>query len=224
MSKHVIIVAGGSGTRMGASIPKQFMELQSKPILMHSIKRFYTYDKQIHIVVVLPKKQVSYWQQLCETHQFLIPHEVIIGGAERYYSVKNGLSSLTQYTGYVAIHDAVRPLVSQQTIKLAFESALLHGSGIPVIPLHDSIRKTESQNNFSVDRNHYKIVQTPQCFNLENLTASYERPFQTSFTDDASVYEYAGHKIHLTSGNPENLKITTPQDLKTAEVLFDGVL
>lgn len=220
MKKYAIIVAGGSGTRMGTDIPKQFLEIKGKPVLMHSMNRFFNFDQNINLIVVLPAHQIDYWQKLCELHAFSVPHQIVEGGAERFYSVKNGLS-LVEENALVAIHDAVRPLVSKQTIQAAFEAAIQFGSGIPAIPLHDSIRLVEGENNFAVNRNHYKILQTPQCFASSLLLEAFQQHYRSEFTDDASVIEAHGAKVTITAGNVENIKITTPKDLILAEALIE---
>lgn len=222
MKKYAIIVAGGAGTRMGTEIPKQFLEIKGKPVLMHSMNRFFNFDNNINIIVVLPEHQIEYWKALCVSHDFKIAHHIVKGGTERYYSVKSGLS-LVEENGLVAIHDAVRPLVSSQTIQAAFEAAWHYGSGIPAIPMNESIRQFEGEKNFAVNRSHYKIIQTPQCFSSSAILAAFKQEYKTEFTDDATVLEASGINVHLTSGNVENLKITTPHDLLLAEALMDFV-
>jgi 2-C-methyl-D-erythritol 4-phosphate cytidylyltransferase len=222
LKKYAIIVAGGVGNRMGTAIPKQFLEIKGKPVLMHSMNRFFNFDASINLIVVLPEQQISYWKELCKQHQFSLSHQIVKGGAERFYSVKNGLA-LVEENALVAIHDAVRPLVNHQTIKAAFNAAQKFGSGIPVVALNDSIRKTEGNNNIAVNRNDYKIIQTPQCFGSTLLLAAFKQDYKIEFTDDATVLEAYGHKITLTDGNVENIKITTPRDLKLAEVLLNDV-
>lgn len=220
MKKYAIIVAGGSGSRMGSEIPKQFLELNGKPVLMHSMNRFFNYDNSISLIVVLPENQISYWQQLCRQHEFTLPHQLTTGGSERFYSVKNGLALIDEQ-GCVGIHDAVRPLVSMQTIKLAFDSALQFGSGIPVVSINDSIREIDNESNFAVNRTKYKIIQTPQCFLTKTIIDAFNQPFNPAFTDDATVLESKGINVHLTQGNIENIKITTPRDLIIAKALLD---
>lgn len=219
MKKYAIIVAGGAGTRMGTEIPKQFLEIKGKPVLMHSMNRFFSFDQTMSLIVVLPEHQIEYWQKLCLKHQFNVPHQIVRGGAERFYSVKNGLS-LVEANGLVAIHDAVRPLVSNKTIEDAFDAAAQYGSGIPAIALNDSIRQCEGNNNFAVNRAHYKIIQTPQCFASSELLTAFKQEYQKEFTDDATVLESHGFKVTLTNGNIENIKITTPRDLILAEALL----
>ncbi len=222
MKKYAIIVAGGSGTRMGTEIPKQFLELKGKPVLMHSMKRFFNFDPNITLIVVLPQQQIKYWENLCEIHHFNIPHTIVVGGSERFYSVKNGLSVIKE-NALVAIHDAVRPMVSSTTIKKAFDAAHNFGNGIPSVAVHDSLRKVEGEQNFAVMRNQYKIIQTPQCFASSIIMEAFKQDYSSGFTDDASVIESVGLKVHLTEGNLENIKITSPVDLKMAETLIDGI-
>lgn len=218
--KTVIIVAGGTGKRMQADIPKQFIELKSKPILMHTIEVFVKYNHHINIIVVLPENQMVVWKQMCEEHNFNIVHQTIAGGATRFDSVKNGLE-LAPDEGLVAVHDGVRPLVSVQTIHRCFEMAERTGTAIPVIDIVESIRKVEENDNEAVDRNLYKAVQTPQVFETQILKAAYRQDYVPTFTDDASVVEAFGHKISIVEGNKENIKITTPLDLEIGELFLD---
>jgi 2-C-methyl-D-erythritol 4-phosphate cytidylyltransferase len=219
-SKTVIIVAGGTGKRMQADIPKQFIELKSKPILMHTIEVFVKYNHHINIIVVLPENQMVVWKQMCEEHNFNIVHQTIAGGATRFDSVKNGLE-LAPDEGLVAVHDGVRPLVSVQTIHRCFEMAERTGTAIPVIDIVESIRKVKENDNEAVDRNLYKAVQTPQVFEAQILKAAYRQDYVPTFTDDASVVEAFGHKISIVEGNKENIKITTPLDLEIGELFLD---
>jgi 2-C-methyl-D-erythritol 4-phosphate cytidylyltransferase len=219
-SKTVIIVAGGTGKRMQADIPKQFIELKSKPILMHTIEVFVKYNHHINIIVVLPENQMVVWKQMCEEHNFNIVHQTIAGGATRFDSVKNGLE-LAPDEGLVAVHDGVRPLVSVQTIHRCFEMAERTGAAIPVTDIVESIRKVEENDNEAVDRNLYKAVQTPQVFETQILKAAYRQDYVPTFTDDASVVEAFGHKISIVEGNKENIKITTPLDLEIGELFLD---
>lgn len=219
MQKSVIIVAGGSGKRMGTETPKQFLLLKSKPILMHTIACFYAFDSAIEIVVVLPKEHISVWQQLCVEHNFNINHQIAEGGAERFFSVKNGLKKIS-FNGIVAIHDGVRPLVNKDTIERCFKKAEETGAAIPVIPVVESLRKVDGERSKSVNRSEYVSVQTPQCFNIELIKSAYKQDFSNIFTDDASVVEKFGHQVSLVNGNIENIKITSPQDLILAEYLL----
>lgn len=222
MKKYAIIVAGGAGTRMGTEVSKQFLEIKGKPVLMHSMNRFFDFDEHIILIIVLPEHQIAYWKKLCLVHDFNVPHQIVKGGTERFYSVKNGLS-LVEENALVAIHDAVRPLVSKQTINDAFESAMQYGSGIPTVSMNDSIRQFEGENNFAVNRSNYKIIQTPQCFLSSGIKAAFNQDFKIEFTDDATVLESFGGKIKTTIGNIENIKITSPRDLIIATALLDSI-
>ena len=220
MIKYVIIVAGGSGKRMGGNIPKQFLLLRDKPVLMHSIEKFYQYDQEIQCIVVLPEQHAGDWDQLCRKYTFTIPHQIVKGGETRFHSVQNGLV-LCKGSSLIAIHDAVRPLVSLITIDLCFMAAEEFGSAIPVIQVTDSLRKTEGGKTFPVNRDHYKVVQTPQIFSGEKIIQAYSQPYMKKFTDDASVFEASGHSIHLVDGDKRNIKITTREDLHLAEFFFN---
>ena len=218
-SKTVIIVAGGKGERMQADIPKQFLEIKGKPILMHTLEVFQRYDASMKLVLVLPAVQVAFWSELCKKHSFSLPHQVVIGGQTRFQSVKNGLEAVAG-TALVAVHDGVRPLVSVETIARCFDAAEKYDAVIPVVDSVDSIRQITGDGSQSVDRSAYKLVQTPQVFDAELLKKAYEQDFSPLFTDDASVVEALGVKIHLVEGNRENIKITTEFDLRIAESLL----
>lgn len=217
--KYAIIVAGGSGKRMGKDIPKQFIEVTGKPILMHTIKRFVEADSTIQLILVLPDNQHKYWNELVKKYNFTIKHKLAKGGVERFHSVLNGLQFVPQ-NAIVAIHDGVRPLVSVETINNCYKSTIENGAVIPIIPATESIRKVDGDTNSAVNRSNYYLVQTPQVFQSELLIEAYNQEFNNNFTDDASVVEKAGHSIHLVDGNVENIKITRPMDLKIAEVLL----
>ena len=216
--KWVIIVAGGSGSRMQTNVPKQFMKLCGTPILMHSIRAFTDFCEDIRVVVVLPALQTGYWKELCQQHDFILPHEIVEGGETRFHSVKNGLSLLSG-DGLVAVHDSVRPLVSRQTITDCFLEAANYGNAIPVVPVVDSIRDVSGLKSLMLDRTTLRLIQTPQVFDIALLRKAYLQTYLPSFTDDASVFEKAGHTIRLVGGNVENIKITTPKDLIVAEAL-----
>jgi 2-C-methyl-D-erythritol 4-phosphate cytidylyltransferase len=218
-TKIVIIVAGGKGLRMQKDIPKQFIELQGKPILMHTLEVFHRYDAAIQLVLVLPFVQINFWKKLCIKHSFNLPHLIVSGGSTRYYSVKNGLETIHE-SALIAIHDGVRPFVDIQTIDRCFVEAEKNGSAIPVLDLEESIRQITEDGSQSVNRSSYKIVQTPQVFTTEILIKAYKLPFSPLFTDDASVVEASGAKIYLVVGNKENIKITTEFDLELAETIL----
>lgn len=216
MKKFVVIVAGGSGSRMRTEIPKQFLELCGKPVLMHTLQAFYDFDSQSSLILVLPELQQNFWKDLCRKHSFKLPHSIVSGGETRFLSVQNGLKLLDD-DGIVFIHDGVRPLVSKSTLQKCYETALLSGNAIPVLPVTESLRKTEGHSTVSVDRSLFFSVQTPQTFRTEQILQAFKQPFDPAFTDDASVAEKAGYAIHLVEGNPENIKITQPTDLIIAE-------
>ena len=217
--KIVLIVAGGKGERMNADIPKQFLEIQGKPILMHTLEVFNRFDAKMKLILVLPSVQIDLWKELCVKHNFTLNHEIIAGGQTRFQSVKNGLEAV-KTPALVAVHDGVRPLVSIETIARCFESAEKFDAAIPVVDLVDSIRQVTENGSQSVDRNAFKLVQTPQVFDAELLLKAYEQEYTPLFTDDASVVEALGTKIHLVEGNRENIKITTEFDLKMAESIM----
>ena len=220
--KYAIIVAGGSGKRMGNELPKQFIEVAGKPILMHTLMRFYEFDANTKIIVVLPESQHSYWNELGLKYNFSIKHAVTKGGVERFFSVLNGLELIPK-NALVAVHDGVRPLVSIETISGCFEKAEEMGSAIPVIPATESIREVQQNTSKAVNRTNYVLVQTPQVFQSEILIKAYQQEYECNFTDDASVVEKAGYSIQLVKGNAENIKITRPMDLKIAEVLLSEI-
>lgn len=215
----VIVVAGGKGVRMQTSVPKQFIEVKNKPVLMHTIDIFLDYNCKIHVIVVLPENQIEYWRELCKKHAFNAPHMIVGGGVTRFHSVKNGLKHAGR-EGLIAVHDGVRPLVSIDTIDACFKEADVNGTAIPVIDAFESIRQLGVNGSHSVDRSQYKLVQTPQVFKAEILHKAYLQEFNPVFTDDASVVEHSGVKINLVDGNRENIKITSPVDLKIAEALI----
>ena len=220
MERYVIVVAGGKGLRMGADIPKQFLPVQGKPLLMHTLSNLHTFDPTMHLILVLPEAQQAYWDSLCHKHSFNVPHTIVKGGGTRFHSVSNGLTSITTDDALVAVHDGVRPFVSHTVIGNCFAAAEKHGAAIPVVPVVETVRKLgEGNSSVTIDRNALRMVQTPQTFHLSILRAAYAQPYSTHFTDDASVVEAAGYTIALVDGNRENIKITTPFDLQLAEWL-----
>jgi 2-C-methyl-D-erythritol 4-phosphate cytidylyltransferase len=221
VQKFAVIVAGGSGVRMGMSTPKQFLMLHDKPILMHTIEAFTRYDRQVQITVVLPAQEKSRWLQLCEQFHFSIPHQLVHGGKDRTTSVRNGLSAIEAQEGLVAIHDGVRPLVSPKIIARAYQVAEEKGNAIAAVPLKDSIRWSKGADNKAVDRNEYCLIQTPQTFNISLIKEAYHMLQDKHMTDDASVLEAMGGKINLIEGDYRNLKITTQEDLRVAEALWE---
>lgn len=220
----VIIVAGGTGSRMKNDRPKQFLELAGLPIIIHTIKRFLAYKPAIQIIIAVHKEYLGFLNELLITHHLTTSITVTEGGPTRFDSVYNGLKQIKNPDTLVAIHDAARPLVSTQTIQRCFDSAALNGSGVPVINVSDSLRQLSPQGNKAVNRAVYKVVQTPQCFRYTLLMNAFALGYQESFTDDATVVEAAGHAIHLVDGNEENIKITCPHDLLLAAALLTNTI
>ncbi len=220
--KLAIIVAGGKGLRMGGDIPKQFMVIEGMPLLMRTIAAFARYDKDLRIILVLPKDHQAYWKNLCQEYHFTLPYTLANGGATRFESVKNGLALIDdEENSLVAVHDGVRPFVNEETIAAAFQKAAETGAAIPVTDSVDSLRQlTEDGGSIALERKNIKLVQTPQVFQTRLLKKAYEQPYRESFTDDASVVEALGAQITLTPGNRENIKITTPFDLSIAQMLL----
>ena len=208
--------------RMGADIPKQFIPVGGKPVLMRTIERFHEYDAALNIILVLPESQQAYWKALCEEYNFAIPHTIVNGGATRFDSSKNGLAAIPDDAeGVVGIHDGVRPFVSVSVIEDCFEAARDEYAVIPVLPVTDTIRYIDAHGGGrNVQRSDYRIVQTPQVFDISLLKRAYNQPYQDSFTDDASVVESLGCQVSMVEGNRENIKLTTPFDLKIAETLL----
>lgn len=218
---YIIIVAGGKGLRMGTDIPKQFLEVGGKPILMHTIERFASYDEKLQIILVLPHEQQDYWHELCVKHNFNIPHTIVDGGDTRFQSCKNGVMAIPEDVtdGVVGIHDGVRPFVSHEVIECCFETARDEYAAIPVMPVVETLRYVDRHGGGkNVMRDDYRVVQTPQTFDLSLLRQAYNQPYQESFTDDASVVEALGCNVQMVEGNRENIKITTQFDLKVAEL------
>lgn len=228
MKKYAIIVAGGSGSRMKSDVPKQFLYIGGSPILMRTIESFYQYSKDIEVIVVLPKSQISYWEDLCKKHDFFPPHvpeyRVVEGGATRFHSVQNGLRLVTETESLVAVHDGVRPFADYDVISAAFDVAEKCGAAVPVVDCVDSVREIghDGKESIAKDRSQIKLVQTPQVFSGELLKAAYSRGYNDSFTDDASVVEAYGHCVVLTQGNRMNIKITTPLDIKIANCFLQN--
>jgi len=214
---YIIIVGGGVGNRMKAGQPKQFLPINGKTILLHTLEAFHRFDPTFKYVVVLPESSIDFWKSHVKIKKITIPHTVVAGGKERFHSVKNALATLSG-KGVVAIHDAVRPFVSRQTLKNCFEGVKKAGNAVPVVEVSDSIRIVTSSGSEMINRALVKRVQTPQCFLLPELKKAYEQDYNAKFTDDASVAEAMGMKINLVPGNDENIKITTPFDMKLAEI------
>ena len=223
MRTIAIIVAGGSGTRFGAQMPKQFLALQGKPILMRTIEAFIEADNRFDVIVTLPVDQMEVWRDLCCKHGFTVPHHVVAGGETRWHSVKNALDSISDVADVdvIAVHDGVRPLASTDLINRCLATAREQGSAIPVVMFNDSVRQLDADGSRALDRASLRAVQTPQVFDARLLMESYGQPFDPTFTDDASVVERAGHTVALVEGEPANLKITRPMDLALAEYLLN---
>jgi 2-C-methyl-D-erythritol 4-phosphate cytidylyltransferase len=219
--EFALIVAGGKGTRIKSKLPKQFIELKGLPILMHTINAFYRYSETITIILVLPEDDFETWEALCRKHHFNKPLILQKGGESRFQSVRNGLTRITE-EGLVAIHDGVRPLVSADIIGASFRLAAVHESAVAAVRLKESIRMTDQDNTKAMDRSRFRLIQTPQTFKVSLIQQAYEIKEDPSLTDDASVAERAGHVISLFEGSYENIKITTPEDLRIAEALLSA--
>ena len=221
MEKYVIIVAGGKGLRMGGDIPKQFVPINGMPVLMRTIEAFYAYDQRINIILVLPSAHQAYWKELCEEYHFSIPYQLANGGETRFHSVKNGLALIPSTGGVVGVHDGVRPFVAQSVIKECYEQAAQLQAVVPVTEVVETVRFIrEDGGSETVPRDRYKLVQTPQVFTIDLLKKAYAQEYIPLFTDDASVVEHCGATVHWVKGNRENIKLTTPFDLKVAEALL----
>ncbi len=223
MKRQIIIVAGGRGLRMGEDLPKQFLPVGGRPVLMRTLERFQICDPEMKIILVLPSAQREYWQELCLKYALKVPYSLVDGGETRFHSVLHGLM-VAEPDGVIGVHDGVRPFASEEVIRRCFDTAIRDGSAVPVVPLVDSLRRLHSEGGSEVaDRTEYCLVQTPQVFRADWLFEAYRQPFTESFTDDASVVEGVGHSITLVEGNRENIKLTTPLDLKIAELFCQDV-
>ena len=217
MKKYIIIVAGGKGLRMGGDIPKQFVPVKGKPVLMRTLEAFYAYDEQMELILVLPVNQQDYWKHLCVEYGFTVPHRIASGGVTRFHSVKNGLALIEGEDGLVGVHDGVRPFVAREVIASCYDAAVEKEAVIPVTEVVETLRLlTGEEESKTVPRSAYRLVQTPQVFTVSLLKQAYT----PDFTDDASVVEAWGHAVYLVPGNRENIKLTTPFDLKVAEALL----
>lgn len=217
--EYALIVAGGKGTRIKSKVPKQFLDLDGVPILMRTINTFYSYSPDITVIVVLPEDDFPLWEELCLLHKYNKPLLLTKGGDTRFQSVKNGLEKI-EGDGLVAIHDGVRPLVSEDIIGASFRLAAVHGSAVAAVRLKESIRMTDQDNTKAMDRSRFRLVQTPQTFRVDLIKQAYQIKEDTSLTDDASVAERSGHVISLFEGSYENIKITTAEDMIVAEALL----
>ena len=218
MQEYAIIVAGGTGSRMKSEIPKQFIAVNGLPILMHTIKAFRRYSGDLSIILVLTENQFMFWQDLCFQHSFKGDYLLVAGGETRFHSVKNGLKTIPNSLSLVAVHDGVRPVISTEIIDTSFRTAAEHGSAVTAVALKDSIRSVDSNgNSTALHRSSFRLIQTPQTFKLDWMLKAFDQPYQDYFTDCASVLESAGFPIHLIEGSYENIKITSPEDLRWAE-------
>lgn len=215
VNKHSIIVAGGSGKRLGGPVPKQFQTVKGKPLLMWTIEAFHRYDPTMPLIVVLPREHFDIWKALCMGHRFFIDHQVVAGGEQRYHSVKAGLEKVAG-DGLVAVHDGVRPLVSPELIGRCFDAAHRSGAAIPVVPVVPSIRETTADGSRALDRSKLLAVQTPQCFHTDLLRKAFAMPYDPAFTDEATMVERLGVKVELVEGEERNVKVTTEVDMGVA--------
>ncbi|HET6543644.1 MAG TPA: 2-C-methyl-D-erythritol 4-phosphate cytidylyltransferase [Chryseolinea sp.] len=218
-NEYALVVAGGKGTRISSKTPKQFLELNGLPVLMHTLLAFYRYSEDITVILVLPEDDLQTWQSLCLRYKFTKPVILQKGGETRFQSVRNGLEKI-ENDGLVAIHDGVRPLVSENIIATSFRLASVHQSAIAAMPLKESIRMIDRDKTRAVDRSKYRLIQTPQTFSVSLIKKAYEMLEDLSLTDDASVAENSGHVISLFEGSYENIKITTTEDLIIADALL----
>lgn len=227
MKRYVIIVAGGKGLRMGGDLPKQFIPMAGKPILMHTVEKFWRWDNQMNIILVLPMDHQAYWKMLCQEIGCKAPHRIVNGGETRFHSVQNGLNAIREEIeasgekALIAVHDGVRPFVSPEVIGACFAKAEETGAVVPALPMIDSLRMKQADgSSCPVDRSRYYAVHTPQVFASDILIRAYQQPYTDTFTDDASVVEAAGFQVAMVLSNRENIKITTPFDLMVARALF----
>ena len=218
---YAIILGGGMGLRMGADVPKQFLAVGGLPILMHTLRRFREYSSELRIILVLPAGQHDYWNALCRKYHFDVDCSIANGGQTRFHSIVNGLSLIPDDAeGVVAVHDGVRPFPSVEVIRNCYETARQTGSAVPVVPVVETVRHLKGDDSVTVPRDEYRLVQTPQAFDIQLHKKAYRQPYTDHFTDDASVVEALGHSITLVEGNRENIKITTPFDLQVAEAII----
>ncbi len=219
MKRSIIITAGGIGTRMGEEVPKQFLLLKNKPVLIHTLEVFHRFDPSAQLIITLPQEWVAYWNSLQLEYNSSVAHQVVVGGQHRFDSIQNALRHCEGEQ--IGVHDGVRPLVSLATIQRCFEGLEKSKAVVPVLGLKDSLRQGSFQESRSVDRAHYFLIHTPQCFDAQTLKAAYCQGFSPNFTDDASVVESMGIKPVLVQSNDENIKITTPFDLKILNSIFE---
>lgn len=218
--KFVVIVAGGIGKRMESGLPKQFIKLADQPVMLHTLRVFHEFDRKLKIIIVLHSDYFDMWNSICEKYSCSIPHEVIKGGETRFDSVKNGLEVINNDNGLVAIHDAVRPLVSIDTISRCFDSAKKFGNALPAISTNESVRIAVEEGNKPIKRKNIYLVQTPQVFSVARIKKAYRQKYKPDFTDDATVFETLGEKINIVKGDVLNIKLTTSIDLEFAETVL----
>ena len=222
MKQHVIIVAGGSGSRMKSEVPKQFIQLKGKAVIVRTIEKFINFNPQISMVIAVRKDYQNLLKEILDTSGINTTNiRITIGGETRFDSVKNGLACLAGEEGVVGIHDAARPFVSIQTITNCYHTAEKKGNATPCLSIHESLRQLNTEGSNIVNRDAFKIIQTPQCFQLTLINKAFKQKYQAAFTDDASVLETMGEKINLVEGNVENIKITTPSDLIIANAFCE---
>lgn len=219
-SNYAIIVAGGSGTRMGSAVPKQFLSVNGLPVLMHTLLAFYNSASKPHLILALPSGFHDYWKQLCDTHNFDIEHTLVTGGETRFHSVKAAFDTISKTDSLIAVHDAVRPLITGNLIDNAYQQAAEKGNTVVAVKSKDSVRQLKNNKFTSLKRDEIYLVQTPQTFQYQQLKSAYTQPFTDAFTDDASVVESAGYTIHLLEGDHQNIKITFPEDIAIAELIL----
>ncbi|MBK8225558.1 MAG: 2-C-methyl-D-erythritol 4-phosphate cytidylyltransferase [Flavobacteriales bacterium] len=219
MHRSTIIVAGGSGKRLGGPVPKQFQTVKGRPLLMWTIEAFHRFDPGMALIVVLPQAHLDIWKALCMGHRFFIEHEVVAGGEQRWHSVKAGLEK-AEGDGLVAVHDGVRPLVSTELIARCFDAADKHAAAIPVVPVVPSIRETTAEGSRALDRAKLLAVQTPQCFHTDLLRKAFQQPYDPAFTDEATLVERLGVKVALVEGEENNIKVTSAMDMRVIESLL----
>ncbi len=220
MLKYVIVVAGGKGLRMGGDVPKQFVPVAGKPVLMRTLEVFFHTEPDAHLILALPRDHQEYWRQLCDQHHFRVPHQVVDGGETRFHSVQNALSLVPdEAEGVVAVHDGVRPFVSPEVVRRCLDGAWTLGAVVPVVPVVETVRRLDAGGSHTEPRDEFRLVQTPQTFRIDLLKRAYRQPYVAAFTDDASVVEALGEVVTLVDGNRDNIKLTTPSDMKYAEYL-----
>jgi 2-C-methyl-D-erythritol 4-phosphate cytidylyltransferase len=220
MSRAMIVVAGGSGSRMGAEVPKQFLHLKGRPLLMHTLAHLHSMDTAMKLVLALPQEHIATWKSLSHKHHFSVAHIVVAGGPTRFRSVENALKAVGPYD-LIGIHDGVRPFVAASVVRACFDAAQAFGAAVPVVEIVQSLRKVDGTESMAVNRADFKAVQTPQCFQSDILLHAFAVAAHDQYTDDAAVVEATGQRIALVEGNHENIKVTTPLDMRLAELLIN---